>query len=334
MVSMRVIFIPLLLVIAACNVTTPMIAEAEASAVPEWVMNPPQKAGFVFGVGSAEIYTTDGEALDRAAANARKNLASNIRVVVQSTDTIRTSINDGALTESINLAVRSEVPELELPGVTIEKNQKSGRTLYALAVLDREKALSGLRTQVDSVKQQLTPFLSRNVDSLPPLDRLRQLVPALKLFEQWRQLDGKIRDLSEGLAAYPIEPEHEKLEQKIYKDINKISFKVMLTDKDTSLRSGLVQALTQNGISVTEQGQADITLKYKVDWSDLFRGDRVFAVAIANVSLTDSTGKVFAELRQKTKAGSTNYNYARQKAMEKLAEQFSKDISEQLLNLK
>ena len=66
------------LLLAACMSSSPTKPKGK----PDWIVNEPTKAGHVYGVGSAEIYTDEAEALTRARDAARVAMIQKLRVTV------------------------------------------------------------------------------------------------------------------------------------------------------------------------------------------------------------------------------------------------------------
>jgi hypothetical protein len=110
-------------------------APRNTSDVPDFVLNPPKQAGFLFGTGIAEQQSAQ-LAKETADLRARKEIATVLSSKISSMlkDFLgQAGIGSGAeVTELANSVTRS-ITDVELVGVTIEKREYINGKMYSLA---------------------------------------------------------------------------------------------------------------------------------------------------------------------------------------------------------
>jgi hypothetical protein len=122
----------------------------------------PELPGRLYAVGSAEVRTSEGEAVARAADRARLELVARLRATVQGQTRITTRIlqsqgtggparaADQQVRDDVSVSARAE----DLPGLAVERTHcdPAARTAYALACLDLARAGAALGARLDRAR--------------------------------------------------------------------------------------------------------------------------------------------------------------------------------------
>lgn len=183
-----------------------MLALADPTAAtgiqrPVWIEQLPQEPGRIYALGTADLgpFTSEGRALAQASDRARLEVVARLRVSVkgQTSTTTRTtqmgsggsSYGYGDKTSRDTLQVGTQAEDL--PGLTVEQTylDATGRTAYALAVLDlgqAEASLQGRLTGLENSRHGLEKERSRRArwrlrKLQGDLDRLGELTALLSL---------------------------------------------------------------------------------------------------------------------------------------------------------
>ncbi|MCR8921418.1 LPP20 family lipoprotein [Dasania sp. GY-MA-18] len=298
---------------------------------PDWVMTPPSNPEYVFGVGSAGINSTSATASQIADEQAKVNLAAKLRVSVSAVNNAQERLQQGVVSQSFNSEVRNTVAPTSYSGLSIIERyiDKANATVYALAALHKASALSNLQQQIAQLDQQLLAASQASAQG-STLNRLRKALPSLKLLAQREQLNQQALDISNGQQSFALSPELIEFQNIIYALLDTLQFRIV-QNGDAILRDSLIKTLTDQGMRVSQQGAADIVLSYKVNWRHIHRDSQHYQLANATVSLQDEQGKTLSTFIEKAKGISSDAGLAKDKALEKLAQQLSQSLGANLV---
>jgi hypothetical protein len=305
---------------------------------PDWVTQPPSRAGMAYGVGSAEVFADPASALNRARDKARAEMVKALRVQVQGstqTSTKRT-VEDGesTVTRSLVQNVKNSIPEVELSNVRILRTHvdESDDMAYALAALDREAEADSLAQRVAKLDEDLKGIAGKSLDG-QRLDKLRTALPALEFAQERRQVVEKLRlvspqNRSDGVAA----DRFSSLENEVMDLVGDLRVVLEPANRNARrLESALREALTKEGVNIySRDSEGDITLRY--DFSlNTEKKDNFFVFADGSVSVVDGSGRIIDEFRANVKGVSTREGVARSRAMDQLASSLGKKLAASLL---
>ena len=166
------------------------------AAAPDWVNQPPQRKGFVFGVGAADLSLGHAAASEAAKLAARNEIASSLKLQIGSELTLNNISDESGSRSEFNNNIRIRVPDVALSDIRIIKTGEVAehQSLYSLAELDLAKAAERVASEIRSLLAQTSPA----IDSTSLATALRGHYRALErqlnfqsLLSQYRLLDGK-----------------------------------------------------------------------------------------------------------------------------------------------
>lgn len=314
--------------VAARSSSSPAIAMLDKE--PHWVMTPPQPDDWLYGVGSAGINSTAAVASQVADDQAKANLAANLRLSISAVNQASEELNSGVVSQSFSSEVRNTVKPVSLTGLNIRERyiDEGQQTVFSLAVLNRQQALDNIAQQITVIDNDLQR-ISSQLHQGNALQRLRRAIPALKQLELRKQLNQKALDISGGQQLFALPGSLSSLKPQINQLLDNLRFAVSSNGNDI-LRTGLVQALTQQGMRIRPASEADITLHYAVDWRSLERSGKFYQFANATVTLKDQQGSTLSNFQQKSKGVSSDLGLAQDKALSKLADSLGKRLAASL----
>lgn len=307
---------------------------------PDWILNTPVEPGFLYGVGSAEVFGgDDAGASGRAKDIARVDLVKQIEIKVSGevSQEIEEITRNGKtkLTESLRQSVKNRVPEFELSNVTGAESHKAanGKRVTVMVKLDVNKELEALRNQISALDQELGDY-ARKLSEIPQggLSRLRVIAPALVLSEQRAGLQARFNALEPRKQIAPLLSEEIKvLVRQIYQRIAQLKISVQPEGVgDRSMQTGLIAQLTKRGIKISPEGQGDIQLFYDLRVNNIPRGGTYFAMTEGDIWIKDEVGRVVRALQAKAKGTSTDPGESRSRSIRKLSGQLGKALLEAL----
>lgn len=314
-------------------------SENARTELPEWVSSPPNKPGFVYGVGSAQIHVDPSTALNRAQDRARSELVKRLEVTISSQTESRRSqkVENGEsrVTRSFMERVESEVPQTELANIEIRRTfaKEEGDTAYALARLNRSQAKQALGKKIEGIDDQLRDIASQETQEGHRLQRLTTLIPALPLLKERRQLLEKLDLVAQGDPGHRLPDQLRDIKGEVANILD--SLVVGLQSKDeanTQMASTLRKSLADEGVQVRRGKGEDLTLRYEAGLRTVERDERYFVFADGNVTVVDPRGSVIGEFQKRVKAGSVDEGVARDRAIAQLAEGLGEKLGQTLLD--
>lgn len=323
------------LLLSACMSSNPTKPQGK----PDWIVNEPTKAGHVYGVGSAQIYTDEAEALSRARDAARVAMIQKLRVTVtgdlsQDIQETRQTGQQTQLIQKVRNTITSKIPRAELSNIEVDDSYADSKkgVVYSLVKLNRVKASAELRRQISELDMQVTDLNNNTPESLSTLKQLQSLLPALKLIAQRDKLAEQAQ-LVDMNSRKPLKDEFIlATEKRIYGLLDQLVVTVEAQNAAAKgMRSGIVQSLTETGLRVSPQA-GDLALKYQASLRPTERSGRFYVFADGSVTIEDASGRVLSEFSKEAKGVSgASPAQAERKAVKKLAESLGQELATTLV---
>ncbi|GLR63487.1 LPP20 family lipoprotein [Marinospirillum insulare] len=304
---------------------------------PEWVHNPPRRAGYAYGVASSEIYGSEARALETAKDKAKADLLASIRVEISSsTDYSKNATmqfqGDMTLQENLNQKISSKTPAVELSGIKTTETwvNEQGKETWALAELDTQAAARQLLTELAQLEERL---LKRG--ALPDankLDRVRYLKPSLQELVERQQLLQQLTFLGAATQADAARKQKvEQLEVEIAKLMASLSIQLQaVTSEAKALTPLLASALTDLGFNLVNS-QPDLRLVLELKTSQVKRGNGlVYVDASSSGKINTAKNRTLHVINASTRAVSSEASVANNKAVTELAEKLADSLIESL----
>jgi len=321
------------------------VGRPDAPAAPAWILNPPSKAGMLYGVG---LINRPGER-DRAIEKARVDLVSQVEISIkaerqQDDRIVESQVSGGALTGKIDSesrsAVYTKVTMESLPGMTVDTVYDGPDQTAALVSLDRRAWANILRNQLTDhdaglerrhEAEQATaasapiPTAIRTYRALAPMAAQRaEVARRLRIASPGESIPAapvdinvlraallqKLGSLRLALIAKDANDPAVAIIPKLYDQCAKTGLKIVSYKADADLRLSLTAKLSSTTINgdVRADGQIDGKLAQ-------VNGDR----RLAGFTIT-------------SRASSVNPDQAQQRVKTKLADLTAQQLEENLLN--
>ena len=305
---------------------------------PSWATSPPSSGEkYVYGVGSAKVYSDTASAVSRAQDQARKEMLKRMEVTVSGETRTSSSreVRDGesSVTRSVMDRVRTEVSATKLSHVEVVDTQvdESKDTAYALVRLDRKRAKKELLKRIEEIDERLRE-IGRQETGGNRLSRLETLMPALALIEKRRGLLERLNRVSYDNVDMGMPDDIRELRDRIVQLLNGLVIELQPRESvNENLASGVRKALSEQGLRVGERGRGDVVMRYAIDMRVLERDAIQVAFARGRITVLDPGGNVLSEFRHKAKGGSQDLELAKDKAAAKLAEGLGEKLAESFL---
>ncbi|OGR99317.1 MAG: hypothetical protein A2V88_03825 [Elusimicrobia bacterium RBG_16_66_12] len=184
------------------------VPAAKAGSRPDWVdgnsrQYPRDK--YLVGVGMGDDRAT---ASDRARSEISKIFTTNVNVTTNLNES-ESSSKQGSKTEnSFSQAISQSLQTASrkvLEGVEVAENWKDGATMqqYALAVLDRSKALAAVKDKIDDFDKQAQQWKSQMDSASDKVGKVKAAMKLLALLKARTELNGEVRVLDPGGKTIP-----------------------------------------------------------------------------------------------------------------------------------
>ncbi len=321
-----------LLVACGSNPTKSSVASE-----PDWIVNEPVKSGIVYGVGSAEVYTNDAEALQRARDAARVAMVQKLKVTVsgsfsQDTQETRKTGQQTKLVQTVRNTITSSIPQAQFDNLKVQGSYVAKGTAYSLVSLDRVKAASLLRRRIGELDMQATDLAASTATNLPTLKQLQVMLPALTFIEQREQLAEQAQLVDVNSRRPRKDDMLVSVEKRIQALLDTLVVTLSASDQQgKKIRSGLSQYLTDMGLRISNQG-GDLQLLYGAQLREVEKGGRFIVFASGQVQIKDANGRLLSEFSKEAKGVSgASSAQAQVKAVHNLAENLGKELAISLL---
>jgi hypothetical protein len=325
--------------LAACKASPikPSSELVQAFDVPDWVTNTPEQQGMAFGTGSADVWGDENDAVRRAGDAARVNLVSQLRVTI-SGDTYsdieerKATHKETELVQTMRNTIRSSVTSVELDEVKITESYVAGKFAYALAELDRQKAASRITRQMAALEEEIIAINDRPKDG-DILEQVRTLLPALKLFSQRERLADQYALISISRTKPALDEDLAIIQRQIYSLFNQLQIRlVMKNDGAQEIAEGVVEALTEQGMRINNQGQFDLLVEVSAVLRPLEKNGLHYVFADSRVTIKDNQSRILSTFSRQAKGASGYAELARTKAEKRVANILASELATALVD--
>ena len=309
----------------------------DAFDAPEWVTNIPEQKGMAFGTGSADIWGDKSDAVRRAGEAARVNLVSQLRVTISGDSSAdiqerKATGKETELVQTMRNTIRSSVPPVELDEVKITESHIEGKYAYALAALDRQQASSRIRGQIGSLEDEIVA-----IDKRPrpgdTLEQVRVLLPALKLFAQRERLADQYALVSMQRTKPALNEELANIQRQIYSLFDKLQIRITMKDSGAQeIAAGVIEALTEQGMRIIDQGQYDLMVEVSAILRPLEKDGLHYVFADSRVTIKDSSSRTLSTFSRQAKGASGHAELAQAKAEKSVANMLATELANALVD--
>lgn len=334
MTLVRIVLMGLVVALAGCK-SSHVIAPAssdqrlENQGAPGWVITPPHDSQYLYGVGSAEIYGDKVRALQQAEDVARGDLIKQLKVNVSQSLTSTTNVNNSVVTQTAEVIVKSRVPETEMAGIERLDSfeDKVARSVYALVRLDRVRAISSLRQDLQEMELGLTQFENRN-QSGSLMEDLQFFLPALPKIRAYQLKADKLKLLAANdKSAGTLNYDPSSLQQRIYDMLSQV--RVRLYPENELARSmaiELAEQLTGQGVKVVSHGDFELLASFNLSKIEKQNQGTEFVLLQGNMKLKNDKGQILKAYGVDAKGGAYDKDLARQRALKKISDKMGGDL--------
>lgn len=299
---------------------------------PEWVNNPPQRAGFAYGTGSADLWGDKADAARRAGDAARVNLVSQLRVTISGdfSSNVQERKATGKQTElvqTVQNTIRSKVPAVELDEVKVTETFFENKFAYALAELDRVQAASRLRAQITDLETQIVK-LNAQPRAGTTLQQLRVVLPALTLFAQRDRLADQLALVGTQRQKPSLSDELQNIQTTIYALFDQLQVRITMTDTGAQeIAAGVMEGLTEQGMRINNRGAYDLMIQVSVTLRPVTKNGSHFVFADSRVTIKDADDRILSTFSKQAKGTSGYANLAKAKAEKSVASLLANELA-------
>jgi hypothetical protein len=298
---------------------------------PSWLLATPTNNTSIFSVGSAPVFQDQAKAQQAATESARIEIAKKINVVIESNTFVEQHANNGVSTLRFKETINNRVPSIELAGVNIVESyiDQKNQIVYVLAEFNKQQAIINLSEKIDFLDLDMEGIdidLNNNT-----VTKLKQAVKVQTLFSQREKLTKQLSQL--GSENNLLSRHQQTLLHKVNAVFTNLTFAIAHSNNDvskhnTQLAKQLTQALSLQGLTIAEP--ALFQLNYDIQWRQIHRDSTYYIFAEANIDVI-AEQKTFKSFIAKAKGVSSDEQLAKNKAIDKLANELVKRINNELL---
>lgn len=309
----------------------------DAFDAPEWVTSIPEQKGMAFGTGSADIWGDKSDAVRRAGEAARVNLVSQLRVTISGDSSAdiqerKATGKETELVQTMRNTIRSSVPPVELDEVKITESHVEGKYAYALAALDRQQASSRIRGQIGSLEEEIIAIDKRPREG-DTLEQVRVLLPALQLFAQRERLADQYALVSMQRTKPALNDELAGIQRQIYSLFDKLQIRIAMKDSGAQeIAAGVIEALTEQGMRINDQGQYDLMVEVSAVLRPLEKDGLHYVFADSRVTIKDSSSRTLSTFSRQAKGASGHAELAQAKAEKSVASMLAAELANALVD--
>ena len=329
----------LLLLLAACN-TQPSKPPSDSKRTfdaPDWVTNIPAKQGIAYGTGSADVWGDKNDAIRRAGEAARVNLVSQLRVTISGTSSAdveerKATGKQTALVQTMRNTIRSSVPAVALDEVAITESYVEGKFAYALAALDRQQASARIRGQISALENEIVAINQRPRTGTV-LEQVRVLLPALKVFAQRERLADQLALVGTLRQKPALNANLAAIQSDIFSLFDQLNIRISMKNSGAeSIASGVIEALTEQGMRVKYQGDYDLLVEVSADLRAVEKDNTHYVFADSRVMIKDSDERILSTFSRQAKGASGYEALAQTKAEKNVAKMLADELAQALVS--
>jgi hypothetical protein len=299
---------------------------------------------YLTGVGSADDRAT---AQERARGEIAKIFTSQMNVVSTSMSSESTAQTTGqkdqnSFSQSVALSVENVSKKL-LEGVEIEQTWQdpASRVYYALAVLEKGKAVSAVTDKIADMDAQVKQYYAQMVQATDKLPRVKAAMKLLAIFKARKGLEADLRVLDGKGMPNPVD--EAAVRAAAAQALSELDVAIDVSGtKSREVETGVVKSLNGFGLQATAgapAGPVDVLVTGEAETDPVEGTDPrwKFARSYVTVSVKDGrNNKVFLQFDVTEKGSSGDYNTAARRSLanlsKKVAEQVSAGITEYFEN--
>ncbi|WP_111980180.1 hypothetical protein [Algibacillus agarilyticus] len=324
-----------LLLLSGCQSTAPTkstTVNKKQANKPDWLYTTPLPRGEkLYAVGHSVLTHNQQDSINAAQESARAELAKLIKVVVSAETNVQQEANNqGDMAFYFNEAITNTIPAIELKGLTIDDQyiDEQLKTAYVLVSFNKADAIADITRQIGDIDENLS-FQSIKANS-PAAEKLKQAGKIKSQLLKRAALNNRLTDFQ--VQTQVLSTDIRNLQTQAEQVFTSITFSIEAkTDKpDDLFADKLAEVLTQQGLKVTQKSRSTFNVIYNLKWRELTQSGNFYSFAVASVKINEQQNTV-SSLVQKAKGVSSDAVLAQDKAIEKLAAQFSQAIAKALL---
>ncbi len=324
---------------AACAAAPKRAAADLKGPKPDWVdsssMEYPREK-YLTGVGMGDDRQT---AEDRARAEISKVFSTvvtvNTNLTESETNASKNGANDNQFQQNISQNVQT-VSKKALEGVEIVENWQdpATRSHYALAVLEREKAIAAVKEKIADFDGQAKEWQQKLAEATEKLPRVKAAMKVLALIDARNELNNELRVLDESGQGVPDPLDEAQVRPAAAKAVAELDVAVGMSGaKSSQIETGIVQGLNDFGLQAKtgSPDAADIIVEGEVDTKPM-QGDGSawkWARSTVTIALKDGkTAKTFGRFDVSSRQASADYDEAVRRSHVELAKKVSSQVKD------
>ncbi len=328
----------ILVAAVAALAASPLFAFQEPK--PDWVdgasMEYPREK-FLVGVGIADDRQS---AQDRARAEIAKIFSTTVQVESNVTESESNKTAGGATQNNFEQNVSENVQTASkkvLEGVDVVENWQdpATRSYYALAVLDRAKAILTINDHIASLDKQASQLKDDMDKATEKLPKVKAALKLLAVMKFRNNLNGELRVLDESGKSIPNPLDETVIRPAASKAISELDVVVAMSGEPAKqVESGVIKGLSDFGLQAKKgaaDSAADITIEGSVETKQM-QGDGSrwqWARSTVNLSLKDGkTAKVIGQFDLSDREASADYTEAVRRTHVALAKKVAQQVND------
>jgi len=336
--------IPVSLLLASCSASVPETSRAAAAADvpsprPSWIDGAAAgypRGRFLTGVGAAD---DPGAAKDRARGEISRVFLTQVTMNTAVTAFEYSSESQGktavSSAQNVTQNVRS-VSQKDLEGVEIAETWRDGPSgrYYALAVLDRSKALLVLEGRIRELDARLRDNGTQLAAAAEKMQKAKHALKSLELIKAREVLEADMRVLDPASVSGEG-PEVNAARREAFKALSGLDVVLVMSAENSGpVAAAVIKALNVLGIearNASSEGGADIAVDCSVEFSPVPDKDPrsrwKWSRGAATVNLKDvRTSRIFLNFEASAKEASSTGDEARTKTESALGRKISAEI--------
>ncbi|MBI3551051.1 MAG: LPP20 family lipoprotein [Elusimicrobia bacterium] len=290
---------------------------------------------YLLGVGEGDGRQS---AEDRARGEIAKIFSSQVNVNTNLTETESNASSGGKaqkndFQQSISNSVQT-ISQKALEGVEIvEKWQdQATRQFYALAVLDRQKAILAVKDKLAEFDKEAVQWKSQLDAASEKLPRVKAALKLLAVLKAREDVNAELRVLDPGGKSSPSPVDAAAVRPQAAKALSELDVVVAMSgDAATQVKTGIVKGLNGFGMQAKSGGEGDILVHGEVATQQM-EGDGSkwrWARSTVTVSLKDGkTDKVISAFDVSDRQASADYKEAVRRVHVSLAKKVAGQLNE------
>ncbi len=290
-----------------------------------WITQPPQKAGFLYGVGSATIYASEEQAMKQAREVALSDIAQQIEVTISAqSNSLQQEqfVNDqsDSITNYSN-AIQTRVGEFTFKHYRLLKStvDKTSNMLYLLLELDLNQELVDLNHQITTVDREIRN-VEQSVSAATGFSGLQQAAQQLQRLAQRSALQQEFNRLSADQTRPLLNMFQQEHKNELRNKITQTPIGIVsITPAAEPLLQQLTALLTQTGLSISTTDHELIFIEVDISESTKEQSGIYYHFVDGRYRIVNEVGTILREEDASAKGSSSTKSKAQSRAINKLA---------------